>query len=57
MVLPGLVGLWLDGRWGTSPWLTLLGFVLGMVFAMWHLLRMTTSGNQDSASSGDSSAR
>jgi uncharacterized membrane protein YqaE (UPF0057 family) len=43
MVLPGLVGLWLDVRWGTSPWLTLLGFVLGMVFAMWHLLRMTTS--------------
>jgi F0F1-type ATP synthase assembly protein I len=24
------IGVWLDGRWGTSPWLTLLGAIVGM---------------------------
>ncbi len=25
-----VLGVWLDKRWNTSPWLTLLGAVLGM---------------------------
>jgi len=24
------LGFWLDNRWGTSPWLTLVGLFLGM---------------------------
>jgi hypothetical protein len=43
MVLPGLGGLWLDRRWGTEPYIGLLGFALGMILAFWHLLRMTSS--------------
>ena len=39
MVLPGVFGVWLDRRWGTS-WMTLAGFSLGLVVGMWHLLRM-----------------
>jgi hypothetical protein len=45
MVLPGLLGTWLDKRWGTS-FLALAGFALGITVAIWHLLKMTSSGNQ-----------
>ena len=41
MVLPGMVGLWLDRRTGTLPLLTIIGFGLGMTTAIWHLLRLT----------------
>ena len=45
MVLPGLLGTWLDKRWGTS-FLALAGFALGITVAIWHLLKMTNSGNK-----------
>ena len=41
MVVPGLGGIWLDGRLGTKALFTLLGFALGGTFALWQLLRMT----------------
>ncbi len=41
MVVPGLGGIWLDGRLGTKAQFTLLGFALGGTFALWQLLRMT----------------
>jgi F0F1-type ATP synthase assembly protein I len=34
-----LIGRWLDNRLGTSPWLMLLGFALGVATAMRELLR------------------
>ncbi len=40
MVLPGLLGKWLDDRWGVS-FLGLLGFALGMSLGVFHLLAMT----------------
>ena len=40
MVLPGALGYWLDHRWGTAPWLLVVGVVLGFVTSMIHLLRM-----------------
>jgi hypothetical protein len=40
MALPGLIGWWLDRRWGTS-FLMLVGFSLGLVAGFWHLLIMT----------------
>jgi len=40
MVLPGLAGMWLDGRWGTQ-FLGLVGFALGLIVGIWHLLQMT----------------
>jgi F0F1-type ATP synthase assembly protein I len=39
-VLPTLVGLWLDGRFGTKPWGTLVGALLGFAAGMTHLLRI-----------------
>jgi hypothetical protein len=49
MVVPGLVGYWLDGRLGTRALLTILGFGLGVTFGIWELLRMTRPwrGNDD----------
>lgn len=42
MVLPGLAGLWFDRRLGTG-FFVLIGFGLGMVVGIWHLLVMTGS--------------
>jgi F0F1-type ATP synthase assembly protein I len=40
MVVPGLVGYWLDNRLGTRALLTILGFGIGVTFGIWELLRM-----------------
>ena len=32
-------GLWLDRRWGTHPWMTALGVILGSVAGFVELLR------------------
>lgn len=40
MVLPGIVGHYLDGRLGTS-FLAVSGFVLGVVVGLWQLIRWT----------------
>lgn len=37
MVIPGVIGQWLDNRWGTQ-FLGFVGFALGLVVGMWHLL-------------------
>jgi hypothetical protein len=42
MVLPGLAGRWLDQTWGTT-FLTPLGFVLGLVLGVTHLIVMVQS--------------
>ena len=45
MVLPGLLGLWLDNRLGTLVLFTLLGFSLGVSVGTWQLVRMTRSSD------------
>lgn len=50
MVLPGLLGLWIDARLGTKFVFGLIGFAIGMPTAVWHLLRMTSSADRDKAS-------
>jgi hypothetical protein len=45
MVLPGLAGHWLDRQFGTG-YLAVLGFVLGMIGGMWHLIRMTSPSSR-----------
>jgi F0F1-type ATP synthase assembly protein I len=40
MALPPLVGLWLDERWRTGPWLVAVGAILGFTAAMVHLLAL-----------------
>ena len=41
MTVPGVLGHWLDQRWGTS-FLALTGFAFGLAVGLWHLLRMTS---------------
>lgn len=41
MVLPIGLGYWLDGTFGTEPWLTIIGAVLGFGIGLRHLLELT----------------
>lgn len=50
MVLPGLLGYWLDQRWGTKALFTVVGFAVGMGAGMWHLIRLART---ESVSAGD----
>ena len=38
--LPPLLGVWLDRWWGTTPWATVVGAVLGFAVGMMHILRI-----------------
>jgi len=40
MALPALGGYWLDQRWGTGPWLVIVGALLGFAVALGHLLQI-----------------
>jgi len=40
LVIPVLVGYWLDQRWGTHPWLVLVGAGLGFAAATLSLMRL-----------------
>lgn len=43
MVVPGLVGLWIDRKLGTVLVFLVLGVALGMTLALFHLVRLTKS--------------
>jgi F0F1-type ATP synthase assembly protein I len=40
MVVPGLIGYWVDQRLGTVAVFTIIGFIGGMCLGMWHLLKI-----------------
>lgn len=56
IVLPGLLGGWLDRRWGTK-FLALVGFGLGLVCGIQHLLVMTRIQDPSVPPAGDETAR
>lgn len=43
MVVPGLIGIWVDRWLGTKAVFTISGFAFGLVAGMWHLIRMTAA--------------
>jgi ATP synthase protein I len=43
-----LGGRWIDGKLGTSPWLMLLGLVLGVVAGFRSLIRAARQAKQES---------
>ena len=55
LVLPTLLGIWLDGRLHFSPVLTIVGFLLGFAAGTWNLLHTNfgPSGPQDPPTSRD----
>lgn len=46
MVVPGLVGYWLDERLGTVVLFMLVGFAVGGIAGVMHLLHMLRSENR-----------
>lgn len=40
ILIAGGIGYWADSRWGTSPWLLLLGFAVGFGSFVLRLLRL-----------------
>ena len=56
MVLPGLAGIWLDQKWGTS-FLAMVGFAIGMVIGMTWLLVMAVVETKKNSGRGESSDR
>ncbi len=40
MVVPAVIGGWLDNRFGTSM-LALVGLLIGVPLGLWHLIKMT----------------
>ena len=47
MVVPGAIGVWLDKRFGTVAVFTVLGFSLGLVLGIIHLLQISKSQQPD----------
>ena len=35
----GALGWWLDGRWGTGPWLLITGGGVGFAIGLWMMIR------------------
>lgn len=46
MVVPGLVGFWIDRRLGTLVLFTVVGFGLGMTVGIVQLVRMESEGSR-----------
>jgi len=40
ILIAGGIGYWADGRFGTSPWLLILGFVIGFASFVLRLFRL-----------------
>lgn len=47
ILLFGGIGWWLDGRAGTEPWLTIVGFFLGFAVGLWMLVRAANKAFRD----------
>ena len=44
-VVVGIVlGRWLDGYFGSGPWATVIGIVLGMITGMWAIYKTVVGG-------------
>lgn len=45
MAIPPAIGWWADERFKTSPWLVILGAVLGFTISMLELVRIANDSN------------
>jgi F0F1-type ATP synthase assembly protein I len=51
-----LIGYWVDGRFGTRPWGTIVGVVVGLVGGLYNLVRESLEAVRE-AKAEDESAR
>lgn len=42
-----LIGFWLDERFGTGPWLTIVFFILGITSGFLYLIRLCIKNNDN----------
>ena len=54
MSLPGVLGFWLDGHWGTRVLFTVLGVVIGFSVGMLHLVKLAKSVSGEGSPRKDS---
>lgn len=50
VVVGVMAGRYLDARWGTTPWLTIVGMFLGSGAGFWNLIRLMKWKDKDDAS-------
>ncbi len=55
MVVPGVVGLWLDNTFNWLPWATITGVVLGFVLGITHLTVLMKKSDEDEPPKGTKS--
>lgn len=46
MVLPAVIGYWVDNQLGTTPWLLIGGAILGFAIAILQLLALVKEGEK-----------
>jgi ATP synthase protein I len=52
-----LIGYWIDGRFGTRPWVTLVGVVIGLVGGLYNLVRQSLEAVREAKAEDEESAR
>jgi F0F1-type ATP synthase assembly protein I len=46
MAFPPLIGWWIDTKWGTTPWMLMLGACLGFVISLLELIKFANDSNR-----------
>ncbi len=54
MIVPGLIGYWIDQRVGSRVVFTLLGLILGMTVAVMQLVQLVSVSNKPKGGLGES---
>lgn len=54
MAVPALIGFWLDGKWGTSPWLVVTGACVGFAIGLLEFVKLMREQQQSGSKSGPS---
>ncbi len=57
MLAFGAIGWWLDGRFGTKPWLLLAGLIVGMIGGFVNFFRLVLPPRDGEAGGKDKGAR
>jgi F0F1-type ATP synthase assembly protein I len=52
LVLGVFLGRWLDARWGTEPWMLLVGALLGMASGFYHFFKVVLGRGKRGGPSG-----
>jgi F0F1-type ATP synthase assembly protein I len=46
MVIPGLIGYWIDPKLGTKPVCLILGTIAGFSLGIWHLVQLANAAQR-----------